>query len=115
MLLNFFQSEEVSTVKSKSRKRPKNTPFNKLSKRNKKKKQLPKLPLEPPPYTETIESSTIEPITCTNDLPQNIGCDVSSLYSSVTNPDIYLHPGMILKMLNKNFKIFIYNCNKYKY
>lgn len=87
--------EEVPIVKSKQRKRPKNTPFNKLSKRNKKKKQLPKYPLEPPPYTETIEPNTIEPITCTNDLPQNIGCDVTSLYSSVANPDIYLNPGKI--------------------
>ncbi|KAF0771559.1 INO80 complex subunit D-like, partial [Aphis craccivora] len=85
-------TEEVPVVKSKPRKRPKNAPFNKLSKRNKKKKQLPKCPLEPPPYTETIEPNTIEPITCTNDLPQNINCDVTSLYSSVANPDIYLHP-----------------------
>lgn len=54
---------------------------------------MPKFPLEPPPYTETIEPTTIEPITCTNDLPQNISCDVTSLYSSVANPDIYLHPG----------------------
>lgn len=85
-------TEEVPAIKSKPRKRPKNTPFNKLSKRNKKKKQLPKFPLEPPSYTETIEPNTIEPITCTNDLPQNISCDVTSLYSSVANPDIYLHP-----------------------
>lgn len=66
-----------------------------MSKRSKKKKQMPKLPLEPPPFTETIESNTIEPITCSNDLPQNIGCDVTSLYSSVANPDIYLHPGIL--------------------
>lgn len=29
-------------------------------------------------------------------MPQNINCDVTSLYSSVANPDIYLHPGKIL-------------------
>lgn len=91
----FFQTEEALFVKSKSRKRQKNAQFNKLTKRNKKKKPQPKVPLEPLPYTETVESNTIEPITCSNDLPQNIGCDVTSLYSSVANPDIYLHPGKI--------------------
>ncbi|XP_050545963.1 INO80 complex subunit D-like isoform X2 [Daktulosphaira vitifoliae] len=92
------QTEETPSIKPKPRKRPKNTPFNKLSKRSKKKKQPPKYPLEtptpPPPYTGTIESnSTIEPITCTNELTQNVGCDVASLYTSVANPDMYLHPG----------------------
>ncbi|XP_050421337.1 INO80 complex subunit D-like [Adelges cooleyi] len=92
------QTEDVPpSVKPRPRKRPKTTPFNKLTKRSKKKKPPPKYPIEPPPYTETIEpnsSSAIEPITCTNELPQNIGCDVSSLYTSVANPDMYLHPAV---------------------
>lgn len=87
-------------VKSKSRKRPKNSLFKKVPKRSKKKRTQSATypPLEPPPYIETIVPNVIEPIIgpCTNDLPQNIGnCDVTSLYSSVSNSDIYLHPGKI--------------------